>query len=1034
MSKYINVGFKKVLLSQLAILGLVSSFVFPITLALLPTASHAAAPIVTSYDDSSNTPAQCDQITTLCTGSKDVVSSFTDTYDPDTGTHKGGVQYHMYDDAHSWNSGVMGQTCDYTVSEEQISGFVLKDTSGNVIATVNTPGVSSVQTSWPSFTWSGVSGGEVASITVLYSGWKTDKINDGTGGCYDSTNYYRGSFDKTPTVTTSPVPVIPPSSSVTNGPCGVTTQSITSNIGQGNTNNGGPINVTFKVTSAQITNNVLNMHYEVYLDKQTPSFKVGFNVVQGSTQSSPGTVVITQDYKQTVVAANNITTPVIQGDVSGPVDGSNTNFRIDWNWLYTFTYNTKVGQQSSEVPGGSSFNMTACPPAVPEDYHLTGSLPQIIVRGDTAVFTISATNCVGGFNGPITNLRVEEGLPQGVGPVSFTSNTINSCDPGNNSTQLIIKTTASTRLGLYNHIVVAGDAAPGTRVTDQDLSLWIIRSSIASVSLAPKDADVLVGSTLSYKFIGKLSDGSTVDLSNSALSSFVSTDSSKASMSGNIATGKKVGDVTITASYFINDPQHTDTATLHVVDFGITCAPMSQTLYQGQNSSVVMTAVSTNGFKDDIPVVVNANGLNVNPAFATLSFPKYTQPFTISGNAGDYTLNLTASYNGDSGIKTANCVIPVHILPNLTGLSITPTPWSIPVNGNVDYAVSASYSSGPSKTVTSLSSFKSNNPAIATVSGNRATGASVGGTQIVATYSENGVTVNAPADLTVAGAGSVPNTPTTVSLDNSSCGKISVSWTPDNSGTSADGYRVYRATAAPRVYNWQLVSGNLPVGQTSFVDPNPYFTSGLNYYAVTAYNSSGESAKTISSGIGVFTCGPDLSKSDKDIIQVANSTIASSPCNGFDFVSIPSTIKPGTSLGFAINICNTGVSATKDITPGTNITVDDQLQNIIGVDPKAITCTKANGTKCNVSNVKITGAAPNERINFKVEHGGITIGSYVTIKFTGKIADVVNKTPLYKFRNVADIYLDGDKKKTVQTPPFLYVNGSFVPEKQEISP
>lgn len=808
--------------------------------------------------------------------------------------------------------------------------------------------------------------------------------------------------------------------------CGSAEQNIKSNIGAG-TYTGGQVNVRLKITNAEIKDGNLSFHYDIYVDKKTDAFKAGFVVHKDRVPGTPGTIIYTEADRQTTVASDGITTAILQGDVLVPVNGVNVNFDIDWHWSFEFTYNTYTGPKTSSLPGSASLPISACPGVITPsaNFGLTGSLPVVKYRGETAAFTIWTTGCVGGFNGPVNNLRTTAGLPSGAGVVSFAPTQISSCASGNNSSQLLIPIPAGTALGTYT-ITIAGDGAPGTRTTT--VQLTILAAPVVSVAIEPENAKILKGNTLAYKLIATLADGTTEDVTTSA--SFFAASPAIAGMAANSATGLAVGTTQITGSYLTGSLS--DSTNLGVVDFTLVC-PGPQSLYEGASKGVLFSLNTQGGFDDAVPFTVSGGGLTLSPVSGNMTSPWYNQAILVSGSAGVRNLIFALNYNGSYGVKTASCAVPITILPNLAGITLAPATASIPTGGSQDYTVTARYTDGSIKDVTFIANYASGNSGIAALSGRKATGIASGTTAILADYTENGVTKNDQAQLTVVAAPpTTPHSPV-VSVTNATCGQIQVSWIKSSTGPAATGFRLYRSPNGPPGYAWSQVGGDLPLTTTSYTDTAPLNMSGLNYYAVTAFNASGESNKALAPGVAVITCGPDLSQSDKDITGAGLTISPTSACNGFDPVNIPSGIRPGTSVSFALNICNTGTSATLDIAPGQVITLRDQLANISNVT--GLTCKKGDGSACQINNLSFTGSAPNETVSFRVSHPqGLKIGEYFTVTFTGKIPQVPQNRSLYRFKNLADIYLDGVFQKRIQTPYFFFINGSFVPEKQEIAP
>jgi hypothetical protein len=224
------------------------------------------------------------------------------------------------------------------------------------------------------------------------------------------------------------------------------------------------------------------------------------------------------------------------------------------------------------------------------------------------------------------------------------------------------------------------------------------------------------------------------------------------------------------------------------------------------------------------------------------------------------------------------------------------------------------------------------------------------------------VSPNKVAANTNSTGGISPNTcgggpgPTTVTIDNSICGKITVGWSTVAGAT----YNIYRNTSG----NPPTVGDRIKQGATgnSYVDSS---APGVYYYWVTSVLSGIESAYTAptvgSNPFSLNACIPNLSSSDKDIVAINGFGFTTGTCNGTDPLPSGTQLNLGDKVKFSLNFCNSGSAAA------TGLTITDKLTNLIM--PTGGWNAKFNDGSGDVpiaaSNISVTGTAPNQVITFK---------------------------------------------------------------------
>jgi|GEM_PF-6632645 len=707
------------------------------------------------------------------------------------------------------------------------------------------------------------------------------------------------------------------------------------------------------------------------------------------------------------------------------------SFAINTTSLSDGTYQLQVNAKSGEDVSDTRSLYVKHSAIVSPDFLLVVTPSQTIKRGNTAVYTIAVDSCRGGFNGPITNISIESGLPKQVKSVVFTPVVAQIPDCSGLSNVIAqIETDADTELGSFT-LVFSGNGT-GVGVRRAQAELVVDSADLLNITIAPASATKLVGTAQAYTTTAHYGDGSTKDVTANTLLS--SLNPAVVILGEGKVAGSSPVTATITGTYVELGKTVQATANFSAVDFNLVC-PASFTVYQGAAQSFTIFLLPQNNFAADVPFSVSAEGLTPLPSSGVFTQTSgYTDMFVIPATSvGQFTLTVTGSYSGNLGTKSASCSTLFTVKPNLRSITLLPSNASILVAGTQTYSVLATYTDNTSQDVTAVSSYTSSNTAIAAMTNNVAKGVSVGSTSVSASYTQNGITKEDTASLQVTGGsgGNVPpNQPTGLNTDNSACGKIKITWTAPLSGSAPTGYRVY-VSPSNSPYAWTQVGGDISALDFSVIDSNPPNKNSLNFYAVTAFNTYGESSKALAPAIAPLSCTPNFQTSDKDISAVNNKNNSFVPCNNkFDSLSTTSLIKAGSVISFAINVCN--FSGTGAVPAGPHVSVVDRLSNVS--NPTNFLCRKSDSSVCSVAPT-ISGSFPNQQISMIVDGSGLATGEWYTITFSATVP-TANPNPaiIFSLKNQADIYFDGNFQKRVSTPTLLFYNGGFVPKKEEIAP
>jgi hypothetical protein len=284
----------------------------------------------------------------------------------------------------------------------------------------------------------------------------------------------------------------------------------------------------------------------------------------------------------------------------------------------------------------------------------------------------------------------------------------------------------------------------------------------------------------------------------------------------------------------------------------------------------------------------------------------------------------------------------------------------------------------------------------------------------------NGYSRNQSVNVTVLPP--IPNPPQAVDTTNTiACGQIRVMWNPPTGGGQS-GYRVYRSTNG---VIWSQVGTDLGAAVNTFDDTSPLNLSGPNYYAVAAFNASGESAKSEPAikPITPTACSVNFTGSDKDIVAVNGSAIAgSSVCSGNDETTgLPDTFKSGDRLRFKVSICNTsGTQAT------TNLTITDTMSNLSNAGNFIFAGDPGAGAGYCTRTSQSIGV---NTFTFGLQN--LAIGANCSFTFEATITPASAGASIFDFQNILEIYNNSILSYTFRTDRYASIRAPLNPEKKE---
>ncbi len=223
-------------------------------------------------------------------------------------------------------------------------------------------------------------------------------------------------------------------------------------------------------------------------------------------------------------------------------------------------------------------------------------------------------------------------------------------------------------------------------------------ATLVSVSISPDPATMTLGTPVQLVATATYSDGSTTDVS--SLATWLSSDTSVATIANGVVTGHHTGNATITLSY----GGVTKTVSLTVGDAvlqSLAVAPLTVSLADGTKQQFTATGTYSDGSTKNLTKLVtwtSTGGVSIGTTTG-LAEATATGPATITATSGMLSASATAT------------VTPATI----TGITVTPNPVVLPAGGTVQITAVATLSDGSSQDVTGSLVYNSSNPAVATI-------------------------------------------------------------------------------------------------------------------------------------------------------------------------------------------------------------------------------------------------------------------------------------------------------------------------------
>jgi uncharacterized protein YjdB len=375
-------------------------------------------------------------------------------------------------------------------------------------------------------------------------------------------------------------------------------------------------------------------------------------------------------------------------------DGSNLNLSSSVAWSTSdptiATVSTAIGQegvvtgvqagmfdvraQSGTIMGSMPANITN---AVLTQIDLTPTTPSI-AKGTSQRF-IATGHYSDGTTGDVSN------------QVAWTS--------GTTATATVDTTGLAAGSNAGSSIITATLSSVAAHTT-----LTVTAATLTSIEVTPTAPSIAKGTKVTLTATGRYSDGSTQDLSSTALWS--STAGTIASVSGGLTTGVAKGMASIVATFAGKSGSTLVTVTDATLD-SIQVTPLSPSIAAGTKQQFAASGTYSDGSSQDLTGTVTWT--SSDNTVAVISNSGATKGVASGLKTGGVT--ITASFGGTSG--TAGLSITAAVL---NSIAVSPTNPAVPAGMTQNLTAIGTYSDNSTQDVTALAQWQSSAVNTATVS------------------------------------------------------------------------------------------------------------------------------------------------------------------------------------------------------------------------------------------------------------------------------------------------------------------------------
>ena len=372
-----------------------------------------------------------------------------------------------------------------------------------------------------------------------------------------------------------------------------------------------------------------------------------------------------------------------------------------------------------------------------------------------------------------TNVNVKAGLTQQLA-VTATYSDGSKQDVTN---QVVYQSDQPTIASVSTSGLITGVAVGSTTISvtfggkaaSVPVTVTAAEATVQSVTVTPSNVSVTAGLTQQLTVTATYSDGTTKDVT--AQATYQSAQANIATVSaGGLVTGVAVGNATVRVT-FGNQSASVPVTVIQATVQSISVAPTNVSVTAGLTQQITVTAAYSDGSTKDVTEQATYQSAQSN--IATISSSGLIAGIT----AGSTTIRISF---GEKSVS-----VPVTVTQaTIQSLVVSSANVNVSAGMTQQLTVTATYSDGTTKDVTTQSTFQSDQTNIATVSaGGLVTGVAAGNASISVAFGDKSASV--PVTVTQAAVQSITVAPTSVSVTAGLTQQLTVTATYSN-GSTAD--------------------------------------------------------------------------------------------------------------------------------------------------------------------------------------------------------------------------------------------------------
>ncbi len=322
---------------------------------------------------------------------------------------------------------------------------------------------------------------------------------------------------------------------------------------------------------------------------------------------------------------------------------------------------------------------------------------------------------------------------------------------------------------------------------EADTTVSVTDATLVSIAVTPTGGSIAKGTTQRFTAVGTFSDGTTQDLTASAV--WTSSSQAVATVSSGLATAVSAGSTTITAASENISASATLTVT-SVTLASISVTPTNPSIAKGTAQQFIATGTFSDNSVQDLTEGVSWSSSSTG--VASISNDSGSRGAVTSVAVGSTTISATSG--GISGSTTLTVTSAT-----LVSIAVTPSSPSIAKGTAQQFVAIGTYSDGSTQTLTNSVAWESSNQAVATVS-------NAAGSQGAATSLAVGSTTVAASSGSISGSAALTVTSATL---------ISIAVTPSNPSIAKGTAQQFAATGTYTDGSTQVLTNSVTWSSSS---------------------------------------------------------------------------------------------------------------------------------------------------------------------------------------------------------------------------